>query len=53
MKNTIVIAALLTGLSAMAQTTQTVADDWKPSPLNQPSQPYPQVNSQDYARFRI
>ena len=44
---------LLTGLSAMAQTTQTVKDDFKPSSLNQPGQPYPQVNSQGYARFRI
>ncbi len=31
----------------------TIADDWKPSTLNQPGQEYPQVNSQRYARFRI
>lgn len=31
----------------------TVADDFKPSALNQPRQDYPQVNSQGYARFRI
>ena len=30
-----------------------VADDFKPSSLNQPGQQYPQVNSQRYARFRI
>ena len=30
-----------------------IADDWKPSPLNQLGQQYPQVNSQGYARFRI
>ncbi len=30
-----------------------VADDWKPSSLNQLGQQYPQVNSQGYARFRI
>jgi enterochelin esterase-like enzyme len=30
-----------------------IADDWKPSTLNQPGQQYPQVNSQGYARFRI
>src|SRR4051812_32972637 len=28
-------------------------EDFKPSSLNQPGQPYPQVNSQGYARFRI
>jgi enterochelin esterase-like enzyme len=28
-------------------------DDWKPSPLNQPGQEYPQVNSERFARFRI
>lgn len=30
-----------------------IADDWKPSVLNQPGQEYPQVNSQGYVRFRI
>jgi len=30
-----------------------VAEDFKPSTLNQPRQQYPQVNSQRYARFRI
>ncbi len=30
-----------------------IADDWKPSELNQPGQEYPQVNSQGYARFRV
>lgn len=30
-----------------------VADDFKPSALNQPGQEYPQVNSQRYVRFRI
>ncbi|MGA9658873.1 MAG: alpha/beta hydrolase-fold protein [Asticcacaulis sp.] len=33
--------------------TQPIADDFKPSSLNQPGQDYPQVNSQGYARFRI
>ena len=53
MKTAILGIALLAGLSAMAQTGQTVLEDFKPSSLNQPSQPYPQVNSQGYARFRI
>jgi len=44
---------LLAALPAMAQTNQTVLDDFKPSSLNQPGQQYPQVNSQRYARFRI
>jgi enterochelin esterase-like enzyme len=30
-----------------------VADDFKPSTLNQPGQEYPQVNSQGYVRFRV
>jgi enterochelin esterase-like enzyme len=30
-----------------------VVEDFKPSSLNQPGQPFPQVNSQGYARFRI
>src|SRR5690349_2007309 len=46
------LAGLLTGELAIAQTNE-LADDWKPSTLNQPGQQYPQVNSQRYARFRI
>jgi hypothetical protein len=37
----------------MAQTNEPVVEDFKPSSLNQPSQQYPQINSQRYARFRI
>lgn len=44
---------LMAALSVMAQTNETVLDDFKPSSLNQPGQQYPQVNSQRYARFRI
>ncbi len=43
--------ALLAGQFCLAQTN--VADDFKPSTLNQPGQEYPQVNSQGYARFKI
>ena len=32
---------------------QTVKEDFRPSPLNQPGQQYPMVNSQGYARFRV
>lgn len=46
------LAVLLTGELGFAQTNE-IADDWKPSVLNQPGQEYPQVNSQRYARFRI
>ena len=53
MKTTILGVILLAGLSAVAQTSQTVVDDFKSSSLNQPGQQYPQVNSQRYARFRI
>jgi enterochelin esterase-like enzyme len=52
MKTVVLGVALLAGLPAMAQTNQ-VLEDFKPSSLNQPGQPYPQVNSQNYARFRI
>ena len=53
MKTAILGIALLAGLSALAQTNQPAAEDFKPSTLNQPGQQYPQVNSQRYARFRI
>ena len=54
MKIAILSVALLAGLPALAQTEQpAVAEDFKPSSLNQPGQDYPQVNSQHYARFRI
>ena len=36
-----------------SQTATPVAEDFKPSSLNQPGQDYPQVNSQGYARFKI
>jgi enterochelin esterase-like enzyme len=37
-----------------AQTNQQeIKDDFRPSSLNQPGQEYPQVNSQNFARFRI
>jgi enterochelin esterase-like enzyme len=44
--------ALMAAVS-MGQTTQPVAEDFKPSTLNQPGQQFPQVNSQHYARFRV
>ena len=50
----ILLMAILEGGICLAQAEQsTIADDWKPSPLNQLGQQYPQVNSQGYARFRI
>jgi enterochelin esterase-like enzyme len=37
-----------------SQTTEkTIANDFKPSTLNQPGQEYPQVNSQGYVKFKI
>jgi enterochelin esterase-like enzyme len=51
------LIAVIIGFTCFAQAPQpsqsAVADDWKPSNLNQPGQQYPQVNSQGYARFRI
>lgn len=52
MKSALLGVAFLVA-SAAAQTSQPVAEDFKPSSLNQPGQEYPQVNSQRYARFRI
>lgn len=47
-------AAMMIACPVSAQVTPpAVADDFKPSSLNQPGQDYPQVNSQGYARFRI
>jgi enterochelin esterase-like enzyme len=37
---------------AYAQTAA-IAEDFKPSSLNQPGQEFPQVNSQGYVRFRV
>ena len=37
----------------LAQTSDQVLEDFKPSTLNQPGKDYPQVNSQGYVRFRI
>ena len=48
------LAALAAISPASAQTTApAIAEDFKPSSLNQPGQQYPQVNSQGYVRFRI
>jgi enterochelin esterase-like enzyme len=50
----LVLLVTFWGSICLAQTSQSeIIDDWKPSTLNQPSQEYPQVNSQGYARFRI
>ena len=48
----VLATTLISGIS-YAQTQASVAEDFKPSPFNQPFQAYPQVNSQGYARFRI
>ncbi|MPR35993.1 alpha/beta hydrolase-fold protein [Salmonirosea aquatica] len=50
---TFVVATFLS-VTSFSQTSSTaIAEDFKPSSLNQPGQEYPQVNSQGYARFRI
>ncbi|NLH17413.1 MAG: hypothetical protein GX455_12620, partial [Phycisphaerae bacterium] len=50
----LVLSVLCIGGICLAQAEQpTVAEDFKPSTLNQPGQQYPQVNSQRFARFRI
>jgi enterochelin esterase-like enzyme len=47
----LLLAILATTITSFAQPA--VIEDFKPSSLNQPSQEYPQVNSQGYARFKI
>ncbi|CCH00340.1 putative esterase [Fibrella aestuarina BUZ 2] len=48
------VVATTISISSFSQSSPTaVAEDFKPSSLNQPGQEYPQVNSQGYARFRI
>jgi len=46
------VSILLSPL-CFAQTNDPITEDFKPSTLNQPSQQYPQVNSQRRARFRV
>ena len=46
-------AYILSGFTGYSQASQAIAEDFKPSTLNQPGQEYPQVNSQGYARFQI
>jgi hypothetical protein len=55
MKTKLTLLAFASALSTqfcVAQTNEP-ANDWKSSSWNQANQPYPQVNSQGYARFRI
>ncbi len=50
----IILATTITSGVSQAQTAQTsIAEDFKPSTVNQPGQEYPQVNSQGYVKFRI
>src|SRR4051794_25910144 len=49
----LLIAALFAGICSAQNNPTGIVEDFKPSVLNQPGQPYPQVNSQGYARFRI
>ncbi len=53
MKTAILALTLLAAAAAMAQTDQPVAEDFKPSSLNQSGKPYPQVNSQRRVRARV
>ncbi|HEY3371122.1 MAG TPA: alpha/beta hydrolase-fold protein [Prolixibacteraceae bacterium] len=57
MKNYLIVLVLLFTFSnsqCFAQTgPSTIAEDFKPSVLNQPGKEYPQVNSQGYVRFRV
>jgi len=48
----VMLALILPGL-CVAQTSDKLLEDFKPSTLNQPGKEYPQVNSQGYVRFRV
>ncbi|MBW8732699.1 MAG: esterase [Asticcacaulis sp.] len=48
------MAAFVIAGPVSAQTDKpAIAEDFRPSSLNQPGQEYPQVNSQGYVRFRV
>jgi enterochelin esterase family protein len=47
------LVSLLSGLSAVAQTNETVVEDFQRSILNQPNKQYPQVNSERRVRARV
>jgi enterochelin esterase-like enzyme len=50
----LVLLLVLSGTWCFGQSNQpAIADDFKPSTLNQPGKEFPQVNSQGYVRFRI
>jgi enterochelin esterase family protein len=53
MKATAVAFSLLAGLTALAQTNQPPAEDFKPAATNQRDKDYPQVNSEGRVRARI
>jgi hypothetical protein len=47
------LACLMTGQLCPAQTDQSAAEDFKPSSLNQPGKPYPEVNSERRVRAHV
>ncbi len=44
---------VFSGSLCLGQTSQPLADDWKPSLTNRPGQQYPRINSERRAQFRI
>lgn len=53
MKIAFIGVALMAGFSAVAQTNQPPAEDFKPSSVNQDGKQYPQVNSEQRVRARV
>lgn len=49
----LVLAGVLTGQVALAQTNEPAVEDFQPSSLNQPGKQYPQVNSERRVRARV
>lgn len=50
---TIALSSMLAGQFCLAQTNEPPVEDFKPSTLNQPNKPYPQVNSERRVRARV
>lgn len=48
-----ILSTLMASAISIGLCQAQVAEDFKPSSLNQPGQEYPMVNSQGYARFKI
>lgn len=49
----LMLSLAFSGSLCLGQTTQPLADDWKPSTTNRPNQQYPRINSERRAQIRV